>query len=52
MVTIRARKRYLRRVGAGFELARRGLRANTSKAFCEGKGKVMTDSSARGKSVS
>jgi len=37
METIRARKKYLRGVRAGFELARRGLRANPSKAFCEEK---------------
>jgi len=45
--TIRARKRYLRGVGAGFELARRRLRANPSRAFCERIGKVTTGSSAR-----
>jgi len=45
--TIRARKRYLRGVGAEFELVRKRLRANPSRAFCERKGKVMADFSAR-----
>jgi len=33
----------LRGVGAGFELARRRLRANPSRAFCERDVKVTTD---------
>ena len=37
METIRARKRYLHGVGTGFELAQGELRANPSRAFCEGK---------------
>jgi len=50
--TIRVRKKYLRGVEAGFELARKGLRANPNRVFCEEKGKVTPDSFAKVKNVS